>query len=85
MTVNPHYIPRLFTLSRCHKRCSLDRDSDRMQMTHFSFYDHDATQSERAGLDCKRVALFLLYNMIDRWAFNKYLFLHEYFLLLITH
>ena len=48
MTVNPHYIPRLFTLSRCHKRRSLDRDSDRMQMTHFSFNDHDATQSERA-------------------------------------
>ena len=24
-TVNPHYIPRLFTLSRCHQRCSLDR------------------------------------------------------------
>ena len=41
-----HYIPRLFTLSCCHQRCSLD--CDRMQMTHFSFYDHDATQSECA-------------------------------------
>ena len=42
-TVNPRYITRLFTLSCCHQRCSLDRY--RMQMTHFSFYDHDATQS----------------------------------------
>ena len=30
--------------SRCHQRCSRDR----MQMTYFSFYDHDATQSECA-------------------------------------
>ena len=28
------------------RRCSLDRD--RMQMTRFLFYDHDATQSECA-------------------------------------
>ena len=45
-TVNPHYIPRLFTLSCCYQRCSLD--SDRMQMTHFLFYNHDVTQSECA-------------------------------------
>ena len=32
------------TLSYCYQRCSLDHD--RMQMTYFSFYDHDATQSE---------------------------------------
>ena len=44
--VNPHYIPRLFTQSRCHQRCSLDHD--RMQITRFSLYDHDATQSECA-------------------------------------
>ena len=37
-------------LSRCHKRCSLDRN--RMQMTRFSFYDHDATQSEWAHRLC---------------------------------
>ena len=57
-TVNPHYIPRLFTLSRCHQRCLLDRD--RMQMTRFSFYDHDATQSEcahRLPLQCSRLSL----------------------------
>ena len=45
-SVNSLYIPRLFTLSCCYQRCSLDRD--RIQMTHFSFYDHDATQSECA-------------------------------------
>ena len=44
--VNPHYNPRLFTQSHCHQRCSLDRH--RIQMTRFSFYDHDATQSECA-------------------------------------
>ena len=44
--VNPRYIPRLFTQTRCHQRCSLDRD--RMQINRFSLYDHDATQSECA-------------------------------------
>ena len=45
-TVNPHYITRLFMLFCCYQRCSLDRD--RMPMTRFSFYDHDATQAECA-------------------------------------
>ena len=42
----PIYIPRLFTLSCCHQRYSLDRG--RMQMTRFWFYDHNATKSECA-------------------------------------
>ena len=41
-----YYIPRLLTLSCCHKKCSLDRE--RTQMTHFSLYNHNATQSECA-------------------------------------
>ena len=58
-TVNPRYILRLFTLSRCHQRCSLD--CDRMQMTRFSFYDHDATQSESAHhLALERLRLKLI-------------------------
>ena len=40
-TVNPHYIPRLFTISRCNQRCSLD--CGRMQMTPFLHYNHDTT------------------------------------------
>ena len=62
--VNPHYIPRLFTQSRCHQRCSLDRD--RMQITRFSLYDHDATQSECAhrlvwhgSMDIKVIVIWL--------------------------
>ena len=46
----PHYIPGLFTQSGCHQRCSLNRDW--IQMTHFSFYDHDATQSECRTRNC---------------------------------
>ena len=43
-----HVYSRLLLVhsSCCHQKCSLDRD--RMQITRFSFYDHDSTQSECA-------------------------------------
>ena len=62
--VNPRYIPRLFTQTHCHQRCSLDRD--RMQINRFSLYDHDATQSECAhrlvwhgSMDIKVIVIWL--------------------------
>ena len=76
-TVNPHYIPRLFTISCYHLRCSLDRD--RMLMTRFSFYDYDATQSECAHRLSKSYGWSLnknnplhLRKVNNGWTYNDY-------------